>query len=112
MTTRMHIFPILAVCLTFIALSEEMTLIRAREIRCQCVKTESKPISSRHFLNIELIPNGPHCKQVEIIATLKNGQQVCLEPTAPWVKKNIDKYLAVPKTTVSTKQVEDLAVRR
>ncbi|XP_063797195.1 interleukin-8-like [Pseudophryne corroboree] len=103
MQSRVHILPFLAVCLTFIALSEEMTLTRARELRCQCVKTESRPISHRHFLNIELIPKGPHCKHLEVIGTLKNGQEICLEPTAPWVKKLIDKYLTEPKTTVSPK---------
>ncbi|XP_018421488.1 PREDICTED: interleukin-8-like [Nanorana parkeri] len=69
------------------------TLISAQELRCQCVKTESKPISHRHFLNLEVIPKGPHCKHVEVIATMKRGLQVCLEPTAPWVIRIIERFL-------------------
>ncbi|XP_072261437.1 interleukin-8-like [Pyxicephalus adspersus] len=101
MKATMTILAVLAVCLMCITFSEGKTLVSAQELRCQCVKTESKPISARHFLNLEVIPKGPHCKNVEVIATMKKGLMVCLEPTAPWVKRIIDRFLDSAKTTTS-----------
>lgn len=106
----MNILPLLAVCLTFAVLSEGMTLQRAGELRCQCVKKERTPIPLRQILNFEMIPKGPHCKHLEIIATVKTGketsQDVCLDPTAPWVKRIIDRILdssKTPEASASTK---------
>ncbi|XP_068797042.1 interleukin-8 [Struthio camelus] len=56
------------------------------ELRCQCISTHSKFIHPKFIQNVNLIPSGPHCQNVEVIATLKDGREVCLEPTAPWVK--------------------------
>ncbi|NWX46969.1 IL8 protein, partial [Steatornis caripensis] len=58
----------------------------AIELRCQCIGTHSKFIHPKLIHNVNLIPSGPHCKNVEVIATLTNGKEVCLDPTAPWVK--------------------------
>ncbi|KFP76848.1 Interleukin-8 [Acanthisitta chloris] len=58
----------------------------AIELRCQCVGTHSRFIHPKFIQNVNLSPSGPHCKNVEVIATLTDGRQVCLEPTAPWVK--------------------------
>ncbi|XP_056407859.1 interleukin-8-like [Hyla sarda] len=107
MRTSMNILPFLAVCLTFIVLSEGMSLKRAGELRCQCVKLERTPIPLKQILNFEIIPKGPHCKNLEVIATVKTGketsQDVCLDPTAPWVKRIIDRILNSAKTSASTK---------
>nr|XP_020740512.1 growth-regulated protein homolog beta-like [Odocoileus virginianus texanus] len=62
------------------------------ELRCQCLQT----LQGIHFKNIQSVkvtPAGPHCDQTEVIATLKTGQEVCLNPAAPMVKKIIDKML-------------------
>ncbi|XP_077332547.1 interleukin-8-like [Lithobates pipiens] len=101
MKATLCILAVLAVFLTSFTFSEGKTLVSAQELRCQCIKTESKQISGKHFLNLEVIPKGPHCKHVEVIATMKSGLQVCLEPSAPWVKKIIDKFLDTAKTTSS-----------
>ncbi|NXU47541.1 IL8 protein, partial [Turnix velox] len=58
----------------------------AIELRCQCVGTHSKFIHPKFIQNVNLTPSGPHCQQVEVIATLRDGREVCLDPTAPWVK--------------------------
>ncbi|XP_052636989.1 interleukin-8-like isoform X1 [Harpia harpyja] len=58
----------------------------AIELRCQCPSTHSKFIHPKFIQNVNLTPSGPHCKNVEVIATLTDGREVCLEPTAPWVK--------------------------
>ncbi|XP_037006138.2 platelet basic protein [Artibeus jamaicensis] len=62
------------------------------ELRCRCVKT----ISSIHPSNIQsvnVIKTGPHCSRVEVIATLKNGKEICLDPEAPRIRKIVQKIL-------------------
>ncbi|XP_037388835.1 interleukin-8-like [Pygocentrus nattereri] len=62
--------------------------------RCRCSGTESKRIG-RLIESVELFPPNLHCKETEIIATLKNtGKEICLDTTAPWVKKVIEKIMA------------------
>ncbi|XP_056316961.1 uncharacterized protein LOC130231630 isoform X1 [Danio aesculapii] len=52
---------------------------------CQCIKTHSRPqIPERQLLALKVIPAGPHCRNEQIIATLKN-EQICLSPTENWV---------------------------
>ncbi|NXO00553.1 IL8 protein, partial [Rhinopomastus cyanomelas] len=58
----------------------------AIELRCQCIGTHSKFIHPKFIRNVNLTPSGPHCQNVEVIATLADGREVCLDPTAPWVK--------------------------
>ncbi|XP_075401041.1 permeability factor 2-like [Tenrec ecaudatus] len=62
------------------------------ELRCQCVKT-MQGIHIKNMNSVKVTPPGPHCAQTEVIATLKNGQDVCLNPAAPMVKKMIQKML-------------------
>ncbi|XP_055967137.1 growth-regulated protein homolog gamma-like [Sorex fumeus] len=62
------------------------------ELRCQCLET----MQGIHFKNIQSVtvtPPAPHCPRTEVVATLKNGQQACLNPEAPLVKKIIEKML-------------------
>ncbi|XP_077159055.1 interleukin-8-like [Paroedura picta] len=63
------------------------------ELRCQCINTHSRFIPPRNIQDVKLTQSGPHCKNVEVIATLKDGREVCLEPTAPWVKLIIQAIL-------------------
>ncbi|XP_075401040.1 permeability factor 2-like [Tenrec ecaudatus] len=67
------------------------------ELRCQCVKT-MQGIHIKNMNSVKVTPPGPHCAQTEVIATLKNGQDVCLNPAAPMVKKMIQKMLAKSST--------------
>ncbi|XP_051240645.1 permeability factor 2 [Dicentrarchus labrax] len=85
----------IVVLLAFLAISEGMSLRSLGvELHCRCIQTESKPIG-RHIGKVELIPANSHCEETEIIATLKKtGQEVCLDPEAPWVKKVIQKILS------------------
>ncbi|XP_045648943.1 growth-regulated alpha protein-like [Ursus americanus] len=64
----------------------------AAELRCQCLQT-LQGIHLKNIQNVKVTPSGPHCAQTEVIATLKNGQEVCLNPEAPMVKKIINKML-------------------
>ncbi|XP_047655437.1 growth-regulated protein homolog gamma-like isoform X1 [Phacochoerus africanus] len=62
------------------------------ELRCQCLQTV-QGIHLKNIQNLKVTSPGPHCDQTEVIATLKNGQEACLNPEAPMVKKIIEKML-------------------
>ncbi|XP_062898279.1 alveolar macrophage chemotactic factor [Mobula hypostoma] len=57
--------------------------------RCRCVRTTSHPIDPRKFQHIEIFPQGPYCRKVEIVITLKTGTKVCVNPETVWVKRVI-----------------------
>ncbi|EDL88565.1 chemokine (C-X-C motif) ligand 7, isoform CRA_b [Rattus norvegicus] len=62
------------------------------ELRCRCTNTLSGiPLNSISRVNV--FRPGAHCDNVEVIATLKNGKEVCLDPTAPMIKKIVKKIL-------------------
>ncbi|KAM4750301.1 interleukin-8 [Anableps anableps] len=81
--------------LTFLAISEGMSLRSlGMELHCRCIQTESRSIGP-HIEKVELFPANSHCEKTEIIATLKtNGQEVCLDPEALWVKKVIQRIMS------------------
>ncbi|XP_014402087.1 PREDICTED: growth-regulated protein homolog gamma-like [Myotis brandtii] len=62
------------------------------ELRCQCLQT-LQGIHPRNIQSVKVTSPGPHCDRTEVIATLKNGQKVCLNPASPLVKKILDKML-------------------
>nr|XP_020452748.1 interleukin-8-like [Monopterus albus] len=81
--------------LVLLTVAEGISLGDQRVIlRCQCIIKEKKPIG-RYISNVEVNPGNSHCKDTEIIATLKrDGQKICLDPDAPWVKKVLERKLA------------------
>ncbi|NXE98615.1 IL8 protein, partial [Menura novaehollandiae] len=62
--------------------------------QCQCISTHSKFIPPKTIQDVRLSQRGRHCKNVEIIATLKDGREVCLEPTAHWIRLTVKTLLA------------------
>ncbi|XP_068947827.1 LOW QUALITY PROTEIN: C-X-C motif chemokine 2 [Petaurus breviceps papuanus] len=62
------------------------------ELRCKCLQTV-QGVSHKIIANLKVIPAGPHCPNVEVIATLKNGKESCLNPAAPQLKKIVEKVL-------------------
>ncbi|XP_034364945.1 C-X-C motif chemokine 5-like [Arvicanthis niloticus] len=80
----------------------------ATELRCVCL-TVTPRINPKMIANLEVIPAGPQCPTVEVIAKLKNQQDVCLDPEAPLIKKIIQKILDSEKK--KTKR-NALAVKR
>uniref|UniRef100_A0A8C5LPD7 C-X-C motif chemokine ligand 8 n=1 Tax=Leptobrachium leishanense TaxID=445787 RepID=A0A8C5LPD7_9ANUR len=81
-------------CLIFLTVSEAMALKKAAsELRCQCITTQSAFINPRLYQSVELIPSGPHCKNVEVIITTTSGDVACVDPSAPWVERIIKKIL-------------------
>ncbi|NWZ66454.1 IL8 protein, partial [Acrocephalus arundinaceus] len=65
-----------------------------RGSQCQCISTHSKFIPPKTIQGVRLSQRGPHCKNVEIIAMLKDGREVCLEPTVPWIQLTVKALLA------------------
>ncbi|XP_005068217.1 platelet basic protein [Mesocricetus auratus] len=62
------------------------------ELRCRCANTVSGiPLSNISFVNV--FRPGVHCANVEVIATLKGGEKICLDPNAPAIKKIVLKIL-------------------
>ncbi|XP_058038092.1 interleukin-8-like [Ahaetulla prasina] len=72
------------------------------ELRCQCIETYSNPSLRGHIASVNLIKSGPHCSNIQVIATLKDGRRVCLDPTAIWVKKVITNLLEKAKNNAET----------
>ncbi|NXC53797.1 IL8 protein, partial [Aleadryas rufinucha] len=86
---------VLALFLISAAVSQGKTLARmGTELRCQCIATHSTFIPLKSIHDVKLTQSGPHCKNTEVIATLKNGKEVCLEPTAPWVQRIVKAMMA------------------
>ncbi|XP_004465379.1 alveolar macrophage chemotactic factor [Dasypus novemcinctus] len=63
-----------------------------RELRCMCLTT-TPGIHPKMISSLQVIAAGPQCSKVEVVATLKNGREVCLDPEAPLFKKAIQKIL-------------------
>ncbi|XP_034527588.1 C-X-C motif chemokine 6 isoform X3 [Ailuropoda melanoleuca] len=63
-----------------------------RELRCMCLTT-TPGIHPRMITKMQVVAAGPQCSKVEVVATLKNGKKVCLDPEAPQIKKIVQKIL-------------------
>uniref|UniRef100_A0A8C8TM89 C-X-C motif chemokine n=1 Tax=Peromyscus maniculatus bairdii TaxID=230844 RepID=A0A8C8TM89_PERMB len=64
----------------------------ANELRCQCLQTMAG-VHLKNIQSLKVTPPGPHCTQTEVIATLKDGREACLNPEAPVVQKIVQKML-------------------
>ncbi|KAK2492445.1 hypothetical protein MC885_019510 [Smutsia gigantea] len=63
-----------------------------RELRCLCLTT-TPGIHPKMVSHLQVIAAGPQCPNVEVVATLKNQREVCLDPEAPLLRKVIQKIL-------------------
>ncbi|XP_026302685.1 C-X-C motif chemokine 5-like [Piliocolobus tephrosceles] len=63
-----------------------------RELRCSCLQTTQR-VQPEMISNLQVFAIGPQCSEVEVVASLKNGTEVCLDPQAPFLKKVIQKIL-------------------
>ncbi|XP_007902512.1 interleukin-8-like [Callorhinchus milii] len=95
---------------------------KGANLQCQCIKPSSDFIRPTRMKEIDIIPSGPHCGNVEIIkhyyfkmsqrpsqgdctiVTLTNTKQVCLHPKAPWVQRIINKITNSSKTHKAEEQ--------
>ncbi|XP_006987284.1 C-X-C motif chemokine 9 [Peromyscus maniculatus bairdii] len=58
-----------------------------RNQRCSCINTRRGMIHHRSLVDLKQFAPSPNCNKTEIIATLKNGIQTCLNPDSANVKK-------------------------
>uniref|UniRef100_A0A2K6TUG5 C-X-C motif chemokine n=2 Tax=Saimiri boliviensis TaxID=27679 RepID=A0A2K6TUG5_SAIBB len=63
-----------------------------KELRCTCLHVMPR-VNAKMISNLQVFPAGPQCSKVEVVASLKDGTQVCLDPEAPFLKKVIQKIL-------------------
>ncbi|KAL6490932.1 hypothetical protein MHYP_G00012770 [Metynnis hypsauchen] len=63
---------------------------RGYNSQCMCLQLESRVIPPHSLRSVEIYPKGPHCKNAEVIASLVNGQRICLNTRTTWVKKLIN----------------------
>ncbi|XP_059844481.1 interleukin-8-like [Hypanus sabinus] len=82
-------FLLVAVAVVYLA-AHGLCATSQKITRCRCVKTTSHLIHPKKFQHIEIFPQGPHCRKVEIVITLKTGAKVCVNPETEWVKKVIN----------------------
>ncbi|XP_036192054.1 C-X-C motif chemokine 6-like isoform X2 [Myotis myotis] len=80
------------------------------ELRCVCL-TPTHRIRPQMIHHLEMVPAGPGCPNVEIIAMLKNGKEICLDPNAPVIKKIVQKILegvSIPAASVENERYAEL----
>ncbi|OCU00047.1 hypothetical protein XELAEV_18005829mg [Xenopus laevis] len=96
-----------AFCLLYTAFSEGVYKIKkSSALRCQCLTTHSAFIPPRLYKSVELIPSGPHCKNLEVIITIKSGERVCVDPSQRWVERIIKSILESNKNEEPVTQTD------
>ncbi|KAL4007013.1 semaphorin 7 [Sarotherodon galilaeus] len=68
--------------------------------RCRCVKT-SKSVKIAFIAQIKVDEPRPHCNRREVIVTLKNGREQCLDPESQFTKMLLEKLNQMKNTPVS-----------
>ncbi|XP_057584815.1 C-X-C motif chemokine 9 [Hippopotamus amphibius kiboko] len=63
-----------------------------RNGRCSCINTTRGTIRSKSLKDLKQFAPSPSCEKTEIIATMKNGYQTCLNPDSPDVKQLIKQW--------------------
>uniref|UniRef100_A0A8C8WII1 Multifunctional fusion protein n=1 Tax=Panthera leo TaxID=9689 RepID=A0A8C8WII1_PANLE len=61
-------------------------------LRCVCLKTTSE-VRPKYIRSLEVMGATVHCPVPQMIASLKNGRKICLDPNAPLYKKILRKLL-------------------
>ncbi|XP_046708406.1 interleukin-8-like [Silurus meridionalis] len=76
---------IIVLTCALLSLTEARLLIQPR---CRCTETVQTYIPDDRIVKMEKFQPGPHCKNVEIIATVKYRKEttLCLNPNVKWVQ--------------------------
>uniref|UniRef100_A0A671G194 C-X-C motif chemokine n=1 Tax=Rhinolophus ferrumequinum TaxID=59479 RepID=A0A671G194_RHIFE len=71
-----------------------------RNGRCSCIKTNKRTIHLKSLKDLKQFAPSPSCEKIEVIATMKNGDQTCLNPDSTDVKELIkqDKQVSQNKS--------------
>ncbi|XP_010638902.1 growth-regulated alpha protein isoform X2 [Fukomys damarensis] len=62
------------------------------ELRCRCLQPV-RGLHPRSIQSVAVSAPGPHCHQTEVVATLKDGREACLDPEAPMVQRVLQRML-------------------
>ncbi|XP_077332209.1 interleukin-8-like [Lithobates pipiens] len=98
----MHLKSLVAVCvLGFFVIAEVIEGLHVEphmpSERCHCRKLRTTHINKNLIKKLEIIPKRSYCTKVEIIITLKNDNQVCIDPKARWFSVLLPKLYQVVK---------------
>lgn len=63
-----------------------------RNGRCSCINTKEVMIHLKFLQDLKQFAPSISCEKTEIIATMKNGDQICLNPDSTKVKELIKKW--------------------
>ncbi|ELW70488.1 C-X-C motif chemokine 9 [Tupaia chinensis] len=74
---------------TFLVLVGIQGALIMKSGRCVCIDSTKAMIHLRFLKDIKQYAPSPFCEKTEIIATMKNGDQACLNPDSANVKKLI-----------------------
>ncbi|XP_031443282.1 alveolar macrophage chemotactic factor-like [Clupea harengus] len=92
---------------TCVALAQNMGSSMGQ--RCVCRRIRGKFGSPKQIMDIQILPPSHSCDKLEIVVSLKNGLQYCMNPKAENVEKVIRSIIAMKKkatapstTTTST----------
>lgn len=82
------LLPLLLCLASAVLLSHGMPPIsRDYNTHCRCAKVESRIIPPDRLRSLKIFPQDAHCHNTEVIAELTNGEKICLNPQASWVRK-------------------------
>ncbi|XP_073453483.1 alveolar macrophage chemotactic factor-like [Aquarana catesbeiana] len=98
----MHLKSLVAACvLGFFVMTEVIEGLYVEPnmpiMRCNCRKLATTHINKNMIKKLEIIPKRSYCAKVEIIITLKNDNQVCIDPNARWFSALLPKLYQLAK---------------
>lgn len=76
----------------FLTLIEVQGAPIMRNGRCSCITTNDRAIHLKSLKDLKQFAPSSSCEKIEIIATLKNGDQTCLNPDSTDVKELIQEW--------------------
>ncbi|XP_043917881.1 C-X-C motif chemokine 13-like [Protopterus annectens] len=86
MKLTVTVFP-LSLWLFLSTLTEGFVLLQDNDLRCQCLKSETRVIPLRLIQDVQCFPKNNYCNTIELIVTLKSQVKVCIEPSVKWLRK-------------------------
>nr|XP_006198304.1 C-X-C motif chemokine 9 [Vicugna pacos] len=82
----------LLLSIIFLTLTGVQGALVMRSRRCSCISTSQGVIHSKSLKDLKQFAPSPSCEKTEIIATMRNGDQTCLNPDSADVKELIKEW--------------------
>ncbi|XP_012408549.1 C-X-C motif chemokine 9 [Sarcophilus harrisii] len=80
----------------FLTLTGVQAFLISKTGRCSCIKVMKGKILGKNIQKLVWLPPSPFCSHDEFIATMKNGEKICLDPDSPRIKfleKSLEKMI-------------------